>query len=81
MIKFATSFQIKLWEDERNRFKFTEGVLYNQFLSQADFELVKNYAENTGHLVWSNSRNRTVIVTKDGHEPVRKFWRQHSKEK
>lgn len=26
--------QIKLWESERNRFTYTEGVVYNQFLSQ-----------------------------------------------
>lgn len=26
--------QIKLWELERNRLTFTEGVLYSQFLSQ-----------------------------------------------
>ena len=26
--------QIRLWEQVRDRFSFTEGVLYNQFLSQ-----------------------------------------------
>lgn len=26
--------QIRLWESERNRFTYTEGVVYNQFLSQ-----------------------------------------------
>lgn len=26
--------QIRLWENERNRFTYTEGVVYNQFLSQ-----------------------------------------------
>ena len=56
--------QIYLWEQERDRFSFTEGVLYNQFLSQADFELVKNYAESLDVCVWFNDRNRTVIVTR-----------------
>lgn len=28
------------------RFTFTEGVLYNQFLSQGDFETVRNFAES-----------------------------------
>ena len=37
--------QIRLWEQERDRFIFSEGVLYNQFLSQADYLTVKNYAE------------------------------------
>ena len=36
--------QIRLWQHERDRFKFSEGVLYNQFLSQNDFELLRNYA-------------------------------------
>ena len=50
-----------LWEQERDRLSFTEGkihsnyhfsykhkikgVLYNQFLTQNDFELVRQYAE------------------------------------
>lgn len=36
--------QIRLWEIERDRFIFQEGVLYSQFLSQYDFELLRNYA-------------------------------------
>lgn len=36
--------QIRLWEIERNRFTFTEGVLYNQFLSQGEFELLRDYS-------------------------------------
>ncbi len=71
--------QIYLWQEERDRFTFTEGVLYNQFLSQVDFETVKNYAEQLGVCVWSNGRNRTVVVTRDGHDAVKKFWRQHSR--
>ena len=45
----TVSDQIRLWEQERDKFKFTEGVLYNQFLSQADYEMVRNYAEQTGN--------------------------------
>ena len=71
--------QIQLWEEERNRFTFTEGVLYNQFLSHSDFDTVRNYAESINVCVWSNSRNRTVVVTKEGHEPVKKFWKKQSR--
>ena len=35
--------QVRLWEQERDRFTFTEGVLYNQFLSQTDYETVRNH--------------------------------------
>ena len=41
----TVSDQIRLWELERDRFKFSEGVLYNQFLSQTDFELLRDYAK------------------------------------
>lgn len=71
--------QIMLWEAERNRFTFTDGVLYNQFLSHADYETVRSYADQIGVLVWTNAKNRTVIVTKEGHDPVKKFWKQQSK--
>jgi transcription initiation factor TFIIH subunit 4 len=71
--------QIMLWEAERNRFTFTDGVLYNQFLSVADFEKVRSFADQRGVLVWANAKHRTVVVTKDGHDPVKKFWKQQSR--
>jgi transcription initiation factor TFIIH subunit 4 len=37
--------QIKLWEMERDRLQFTDGVLYSQFMSLSDYELLKKYAE------------------------------------
>lgn len=36
--------QIRLWEIERDRFIYRDGVLYSQFLSQSDFELLRNYS-------------------------------------
>lgn len=40
--------QIRLWENERNRISFTEGVVYNQFLSQVKSEFQLNsYKTNT----------------------------------
>ena len=44
----TVSDQIRLWENERNRFTFTEGVLYNQFLSQADYETLNSFADQQG---------------------------------
>ncbi|XP_023290577.1 general transcription factor IIH subunit 4 isoform X2 [Orussus abietinus] len=71
--------QIKLWENERNRFIFSEGVLYSQFLSQADFEVLRDHALSTGVLIWQSERKRTMVVTKAGHDDVRKFWKRYSK--
>lgn len=45
MIPPTISDQIRLWELERARLTFTEGILYNQFLSQADFEMLRDYAK------------------------------------
>jgi len=71
--------QIRLWEQERDRFVFTEGVLYNQFLSQADYDTVKNYADQLGVVVWCKDDKRTLVVTKDGHDDVKRYWRQQSR--
>lgn len=48
--------QIKLWENERNRFIFSEGVLYSQFLSDTDFEVLRDHALTTGVLIWQAER-------------------------
>lgn len=71
--------QIKLWENERNRFVFSEGVLYSQFLSQADFEVLRDHANDLGVLVWENEKKRTIVVTRSGHDEVKKFWKSYSK--
>ncbi|KAJ8717562.1 hypothetical protein PYW07_005492 [Mythimna separata] len=71
--------QIKLWETERNRFVYTEGVVYNQFLSQADFVVLRDYAKQQGVLTWQSERSRTMVVTRHGHDDVKKFWKRYSK--
>jgi len=74
----TVSDQIRLWEQERDRFMFTEGVLYNQFLSQADYDMVKNFAEQMHCVVWTCDTRRTLVVTQDGHTSVRRFWKQNN---
>ena len=53
-------------------------MLYNQFLSQSDYDTVKTYAESLGVVVWCKDDKRTLVVTKDGHGDVKRFWRQYS---
>lgn len=77
----TVSDQIRLWENERNRFTFTDGVLYNQFLSQADYETVKAYAEQQECVVWSSDARRTLLVNQEGHNIVRRFWRQNNQQR
>lgn len=71
--------QIKLWENELNRLVYSDGVLYSQFLSQADFEALRDRANELGVLVWENDKKRTMVVTKSGHDDVKKFWKSYSK--
>ncbi|KAJ3609324.1 hypothetical protein NHX12_023847 [Muraenolepis orangiensis] len=68
--------QIRLWELERDRLQFTEGVLYNQFLSQADFEVLRDRAQGLGCLVWQNVPHRVMVVSPNGHSEVKKFWKR-----
>ncbi|XP_072942399.1 general transcription factor IIH subunit 4 [Epargyreus clarus] len=70
--------QIRLWESERNRFTYTEGVVYNQFLSQADFVVLRDYARQQGALTWQSERARTMVVTRAGHDDIKRFWKRHS---
>ena len=71
--------QIKLWEIERNRFTFADGVLYNQFLAQADFEMLRNYARDLGCLTWESPEKRVMVVTKEGHDDVKRYWRRYGR--
>jgi transcription initiation factor TFIIH subunit 4 len=72
--------QIRLWELERDRFRFAEGVLYSQFLCQRDFELLRDYARDQGVLVWENPLKRVLVVTRAGHDDVRRFWKRHKQD-
>ncbi|KAI4818148.1 hypothetical protein KUCAC02_011508 [Chaenocephalus aceratus] len=60
--------QIRLWELERDRLTFTEGVLYNQFLSQVDFEVLRDRAQDVAH--------RVLVVSPQGHSEVKRFWKR-----
>ncbi|KIY53603.1 transcription factor Tfb2 [Fistulina hepatica ATCC 64428] len=70
--------QIRLWELERNRLKSQEGYLYMDFASQADYELVLNYAKSIGVVVWENPQKRYFFGTPDGHANIREFIERRS---
>ena len=63
--------QIRLWEQERDRFTFTEGVLYNQFLSQViiltNFQLSQyvlyhlSFSSKKMDLVWFSQKPKEVF--------------------
>ena len=72
--------QIRLWEKERDRYTVKESYLYSQFLSHNEFEVLRNYARDSGHLIWENPQKRSVVVSVEGHDDVRLFWKRYKKE-
>jgi len=71
--------QIKLWELERDRFRFADGVLYSQFLAQADFEMLRNYARDLDVLSWESAEKRVMVVTRQGHDEVKRYWKRYGR--
>ncbi|KTW30811.1 hypothetical protein T552_00523 [Pneumocystis carinii B80] len=58
--------QIQLWEMERNRLKATEGYLFRDFNSNADFELALKYANELNIVVWEAPLKGVFFVNIQG---------------
>ena len=69
--------QVKLWEMERERLRYTEGVLYNQFLSQSDYEMLRKYADDMHVLLFANNQKRLMVVSRAGHDDVKRYWKRN----
>lgn len=65
--------QIRLWELEKNRLKSSEGYLYTSFTSQADYELVLNYAKQLDVILWENTGKRCFFGSLEGHSRIKEF--------
>ncbi|KZV82245.1 transcription factor Tfb2 [Exidia glandulosa HHB12029] len=65
--------QIRLWELERNRVKADEGFLWTEFTSQADYDLVRDYASKLNLVIWENPQKRMFFASTDGHANIRTF--------
>eukprot|EP00057_Strongylocentrotus_purpuratus_P030942 XP_783140.4 PREDICTED: general transcription factor IIH subunit 4 [Strongylocentrotus purpuratus] len=68
--------QVRLWELERDRLSFTQGIIYNEFLSLHDFEVLRDYAKDLGVLIWDSTARRIMIVSPAGHDSVKKYWKR-----
>lgn len=49
------------------------GYLYTAFASQADYELVLNYAKQLNTVLWENTAKRCFFGSLDGHANIRGF--------
>ena len=69
--------------------KFDEGTLYNQFLTQDDFEILRDYAKGNifkvitkiifslenGVLIWENEEKRFMVVTPESHDDIKRYYK------
>ncbi|KHN86571.1 General transcription factor IIH subunit 4 [Toxocara canis] len=67
--------QIRLWEDERHRLVFFESALYSTFESEREYIGVKEYARSQDILLWFDDVQRLVVVTEEGHDKVKAWWK------
>ena len=56
--------QIHLWQLEKDRMTTTPGFLFREFSTQAEYEGVVKYADETGVLVWKDDAKRLFFVTR-----------------
>lgn len=71
----TVSDQIRLWEDERRRLTFSDATLYSAFEGDSEFVGVRDFSQREGILLWADSDKKLVIVSDEGHEKVRGWWK------
>uniref|UniRef100_A0A915BEV8 General transcription factor IIH subunit 4 n=2 Tax=Parascaris univalens TaxID=6257 RepID=A0A915BEV8_PARUN len=67
--------QIRLWEDERHRLVFFDSALYSTFESEREYIGVKEYTRSQDILLWFDDVQRLVVVTEEGHDMVKAWWK------
>lgn len=72
-IPFTIVDQIRLWEMDRNRISHRDGYLYQQFLSEREFDAALGEAKAINALLYAKPSNRLLIVSSDGHEHMKQF--------
>ncbi|OAF68225.1 RNA polymerase II transcription factor B subunit [Intoshia linei] len=62
--------QIYLWEKCRNRFKFKNSVMYENFTSTKEYTTFLNFAKESNSLLFVNATKMTIVVSAEGHEKI-----------
>lgn len=65
--------QIKLWQLELDRIQTFDGYLFKEFSNQREYEILRNYANEIGVLLWSDDKSKLLFVTKEGLKQVSDF--------
>jgi len=69
--------QIRLWQMERDRLQKAPGFLYEDFSSLNEFQVLKQYAEDSGILLYANPGigHGVLVITQEGHEKMKEYLR------
>lgn len=49
------------------------GFLWTEFTSQADYDLVRDYAHKLNFVIWENPQKRMFFASAEGHANIRTF--------
>lgn len=71
--------QIKLWQLELDRIQTFDGYLFKEFSNQREYEILRNYANEIGVLLWSDDKLKLFFVTKEGLKQVSDFSSRRSR--
>ncbi|KAL3982178.1 Transcription factor Tfb2 family protein [Acanthocheilonema viteae] len=67
--------QIRLWEDERRRLVLCNAAVYSSFESEKEYYGLKGYVDSQGILLWSDDAQKLLVITEEGHESVKAWWK------
>lgn len=65
--------QIRLWQLELDRIQTFNGYLFKDFKNQAEYDILCNFANEVGVLLWSDKQKMRFFVTNDGMSQVADF--------
>ncbi|CCK71563.1 TFIIH/NER complex subunit TFB2 KNAG_0H01490 [Huiozyma naganishii CBS 8797] len=73
--------QIKLWQLEKDRVMAFEGSLYSDFESNAEYNILKKYAQDIGVMLWSEDKKRKLFVSQEGNSQVLDYAKRKLRKK
>eukprot|EP00955_Chlamydomonas_euryale_P008496 90399-Chlamydomonas_euryale.AAC.4 len=72
-LRGGSPMQVRLWEAETLRVRYSACVLYEQFETPQLFQNSCEFARNQGHLLWSSHVQGMFAARETGHEQVRTY--------
>lgn len=71
--------QIKFWEKEKNRIKYEQSVLWDNFPSLDIFKKVEEESKRLQICLFSDQKSKVLVVTPTGNDSIREYIKSISK--